>query len=86
MGRAAAQEKPDLAAKLRFPAGSVNESQFRGVARSILAEVQANKDLFLKHGMWHGAIGELTERLDEYDRASAEGHAGRAAHTGARRR
>ena len=78
IGKAAATDK------LKLPGGSINEARFRALAHTILAEAKSNEALFLRHGMWAGAIAELTARLEEYDRASADGHAGRAAHTGAR--
>ncbi len=84
MARAAAAEKPELAEKLRMPRGRTTEAAFRCAARTVLAEAQANQDLLLKYGMWDGALDELTGRLAEYDRASFDGHSGRALHTGAR--
>ena len=84
IGKAAAAEKPDLADKLKLPGGNINDARFRALAHTILAEATGNEALFLSHGMWAGAIAELTARLEEYDRASRDGHAGRAAHTGAR--
>ena len=84
IGKAAAAEKPDLADKLKLPGGNINEARFRALAHTVLAEAKGNEALFLSHGMWAGAIAELTARLEDYDRASRDGHAGRAAHTGAR--
>jgi len=84
IARAAAKEKSDVAEKFKLPRAHGSEQEFRATARTIAAEIAANKELFLKHGMWEGAVDHLDSLLDRYDQAVADGHAGRAAHTGAR--
>ena len=84
VAEAASAEKPQLAETCRLSKFTGNEAEFRSLARTFLAEAQANEALFRKHGMWAGAVDELSTRLETYDRVSVEGNAGRAAHTGAR--
>jgi len=67
-----------------MPAAHASDQEFLAIGHALVAEAVANKDLFLKHGMWDGAIDDLNQGLAAYDRARAEGNEGRAAHTGAR--
>ncbi|MEO8452007.1 MAG: hypothetical protein ABI647_19610, partial [Gemmatimonadota bacterium] len=85
IGKAAAEDHPDLAGKFRIPSKNSREQDFRGGAHGIATVAAANKELLTEHGMREGLLDTLTNQLDAYDRAILEGNAGRAAHTGARR-
>jgi hypothetical protein len=75
---------PDVASGRRRPGLYKNEEAFQAGVRAIVQEAQANRELFLQHGLSEESLVELDELLKTYEASISETNAGRRAHTGAR--
>src|SRR5262245_3914338 len=56
----AAEEKPELLEKFELPASNASHQLFRTVARQMLEQGQAEKELLLKHGLAATLLDELS--------------------------
>lgn len=84
IAEAAAVEVPELAGVIVVPALDGKQAEFITATRTIMEAVTARKDLFLRYGMPATLLDDIAALLAEYDVATADGHAARRAHTGAR--
>jgi hypothetical protein len=82
-GRIAAREAPELASKFVLPRQQSTYLAFRTLARGMLAEARAQKELLVKHGLAESVLDSLTQALDQFDEAMVQGTEGRRAHVGA---
>jgi hypothetical protein len=64
-------ENPNLTVHLRLPRGRSSEPAFLSIAQVALQEANANKDLFLKHGMPSELLDIMTAQLAEFEAAIA---------------
>jgi hypothetical protein len=83
VGKLAAKEHPDLAAKLRITPRPTSNRVFRNAARAVQAEADANKDLLGTLGMSATVFTELGATLDEFDKSADRADAARVAHVSA---
>jgi hypothetical protein len=81
---AASKELPELVKKFQLPAHNGSHQSFLTAARSIMADAESNRDLFLHHGMADTLLDDLTKSLAAYDSAVNQAHDGKSAHVGAR--
>lgn len=82
-GRIAAREVPELASKFVLPRQHSTYLAFRTLARGMVAEAQAQKELLVKHGLAESVLDSITQALDQFDEAMVQGTEGRRAHVGA---
>ena len=79
-----AVDHPEAASGIkRLPFG-MSESEFLATARAIAQQVEAQRDLFLAHGMSSASLDELNRMLGEYEQALRDANGARRSHTGAR--
>jgi hypothetical protein len=69
--------------KVRANVGKLGHEDFQATARAISQDVEAEKGLYLQHGLSEESLEELNTMLAQYDTAVVEGNAGRRASTGA---
>lgn len=82
-GKIAAREVPELAAKFVLPRQQSTYLAFRTLARGMVAEAQAQKELLVKHGLAESVPDSAMQALDQFDEAMVQGTEGRRAHVGA---
>jgi hypothetical protein len=80
----AAREKPELLEKFELPSTSASHKLFRTVARKMLEQGQAEKELLLKHGLGATLLDELSAAIDQFDASVAETSSGTLDHVVAR--
>jgi hypothetical protein len=80
----AATEQPGVAERFRLPNGNWSNETFRTVARKLLEEGQAQRELFAKYGLADKLLEDLAAAVDEFDASVAESNEGRRDHVGAR--
>ncbi len=76
-------EDPEVGTLFRLPRVNGRTLVWRTAARSMVAEAQARKDLFTRHGLTEAMLAELVTALDQFDDATDRGNSGRGAHVGA---
>lgn len=80
----AAREKPELREKFELPSLNASHKLFRTVARKMLEQGQAEKELLLKHGLGATLLDELSAAIDQFDASVAETSSGTLDHVVAR--
>ena len=80
----AAVEQPGLAERFDLPSGNATNEAFRTVARKMLEQGQAQRELLAKHGLADKLLDDLATAVDEFDASLAGSNEGRRDHVGAR--
>jgi hypothetical protein len=80
----AAEEKAELVEKFQLPSSNASHKLFRTVARKMLEQGQAEKELLLKHGLGATLLDELSTAIDQFDASVAETSSGTLDHVIAR--
>ena len=80
----AASEEPALAEKFRLPSGNGSHEAFRTLARKMLEQGQAQRELLAKHGLADRLLEDLAAAVDQFDASVGETNEGRRGHVGAR--
>jgi|tagenome__1003787_1003787.scaffolds.fasta_scaffold20314536_1 hypothetical protein len=80
----AAREERDLAAGIIRPDVNGSHQAFLTRSRVAAATASSHQELLVKYGMPENFLAELDAKLNEYEKALNQQHAGRAAHVGAR--
>jgi len=83
VAQVAAREEPELAQKFVWTRQASTYLGFRAAARGMEAEARVRKELPVKHGLSVQVLDNLTQTLDQFDAAMAQGSEGRRAHVGA---
>jgi hypothetical protein len=79
----AAAEEPEVDKVFKAPRLNSRNLVWRTAARGMLAQAQARKELFLRHGMTEGMLTELAAALDEFDGTTDRRNTGRDVHIAA---
>jgi hypothetical protein len=79
----AAAEEPEVDKLFRLPRLNSRTLVWRAAARGMVAEADARKELFLRHGMTDALLTELVSALAEFDGTTDRGNTGRGVHVGA---
>jgi len=77
------QQDPELAARFRMPAGHPSHQGLVNLARAMLEQATANKDLLVSSGMSATLLDDLSSALAELEKTLEESRAGRVDHVGA---
>lgn len=80
----ASVEKPTLTEMFQLPKVSTNNKAFGAIARKLLEQGQAEKELLLKHGLSEKLLDDLTATVDEFDASLAQTSGGLHDHVLAR--
>ena len=80
----AAEERPQLLETFELPSTSASNKLFRTVARKMLEQGQAEKELLLKHGLGATLLDELSAAIDQFDASVAQTSSGTLDHVVAR--
>jgi hypothetical protein len=80
----AAREERELAVGIIRPDVNGSHQAFLTRSRVAAATGSTHKELLVKYGMPETFLDELNTKLDQYEQALNQQHAGRAAHVGAR--
>jgi hypothetical protein len=80
----AAEEKAELVEKFQLPSSNASHKLFRTVARKMLEQGQAEKELLVKHGLSDKLLDDLSAAIDEFDASVAETNGGKLDHVLAR--
>lgn len=80
----AAREERELAVGIIRPDVNGSHQAFLTRSRVAAATALSHQDLLVKYGMPEKFLGELDAKLNDYEQALNQQHAGRAAHVGAR--
>ena len=80
----AAREKPELGERFELPSPNASNKLFRTVARKMLEQGQAERELLLKHGLAATLLDELSAAIDQFDASVAETSNGTLSHVVAR--
>ena len=80
----AASENPALTEMFRLPAANATNKAFQTLARKMLEQGQAQKDLLAKHGLADKLLDDLGAAVNEFDASVAETNGGRQDHVLAR--
>lgn len=80
----AAQENPALVEKFRLARGNEPNEAFATLARKMLEQGVASRDLLVKHGLAERLLDDLGAAVDQFDASVAETNEGRRHHVGAR--
>ena len=80
----AAREKPELGERFELPSPNASHKLFRTVARRMLEQGQAERELLLKHGLAATLLEELSAAIDQFDASVAETSTGTLSHVVAR--
>jgi len=83
VGAVAAKQDPELAARFRMPAGHPSHQGLVNLARAMLEQATANKDLLVSSGMSATLLDDLSSALAELEKTLEESRAGRVDHVGA---
>jgi hypothetical protein len=76
----ASAEKPELRAKFELPAHNLSHVRFQTVARKMLEQGEAERELLVKHGLSDTLLGDLAAAVAEFDASVAETNSGRQDH------
>ena len=76
----ASAEKPELGAKFQLPAHNLSHVRFQTVARKMLEQGEAERELLVKHGLSDTLLGDLAAAVAEFDASVAETNSGRQDH------
>ena len=79
----AAAEQPGLAQRYAMPKGHETNETFRTLARRLLVQGQAEKDVLAKHGLADKLLEDLAAAVEEFDGSVAQSNEGRRGHVGA---
>jgi len=66
-----------------MPNGNETNETFRALARRLLVQGQAEKDVLVKHGLADKLLEDLAAAVDEFDGSVAQSNEGRQGHVGA---
>jgi hypothetical protein len=80
----AAEEDPALLERFRMPQGNAPNEAFRTLARKMLEQGQAGRELLVKHGLADKLLEDLAVAVDQLDASLAETNLGKRDHVGAR--
>ena len=80
----AASENPALTEMFRLPAANATNKAFQTLARKMLEQGQAQKELLAKHGLAEKLLDDLTAAVAEFDASVAETNEGLQDHVLAR--
>ncbi|HKT61503.1 MAG TPA: hypothetical protein VJQ46_15720 [Gemmatimonadales bacterium] len=83
VAEAASVEEPALA-EVRMPKSNVSNEVYRTLARNLLEQGKAHRDVLMKHGLAEKLLDDLTAAVDTFDATLAESNEGRREHVGAR--
>jgi len=81
---AAEAEESGLGEHFRIPSANASHEAFRALARQMLEQGQANKELLAKHGLADQLLPELAAAVDEFDASVVVSNEARRDHVGAR--
>jgi hypothetical protein len=76
----AASEKPELGSMFQLPKQNLSHVRFQAVARKMLEQGEAERELLLKHGLTATLLGDLAAAVAEFDASVAETNSGRQDH------
>jgi hypothetical protein len=76
----ASAEKPELRAKFELPAHNLSHVRFQTVARKMLEQGEAERELLVKHGLSDSLLVDLAAAVAEFDASVAETNSGRQDH------
>ena len=76
----ASAEKPELGAKFGLPAHNLSHVRFQTVARKMLEQGEAERELLVKHGLSDKLLADLAAAVAEFDASVAETNSGRQDH------
>ena len=76
----ASAEKPELGAKFELPSHNLSHVRFQTVARKMLEQGEAERELLVKHGLSATLLGDLAVAVAEFDASVAETNSGRQDH------
>ena len=79
----AAGEQPGLAERYALPNGHESNETFRTLARRLLEQGQAEKDVLGKHGLADKLLEDLAAAVEEFDGSVMQSNEGRRGHVGA---
>lgn len=79
----AAADQPGLAERYELPTGNESNETFRTLARRLLEQGQAERDVLVQHGLADKLLDDLAAAVDEFDGSVARSNEGRRAHVGA---
>jgi hypothetical protein len=80
----AASENPALTEMFRLPAANATNKAFQTLARKMLEQGQAQKELLAKHGLADRLLDDLGAAVNEFDASLAETNGGKQDHVLAR--
>jgi hypothetical protein len=80
----AAEESPGIMPRYRMPAGNASNATFQALARKLLDNGQADKELLARHGLSQRLLDDLAQALTQYDASVEESSLGRRDHVAAR--
>jgi hypothetical protein len=82
----AAADAPQLALgeRFRLPKANATNEDFRTLARKMLEQGQAQRELLVARGLAEKLLDDLAAALDEFDASLVESNEGRREHVGAR--
>jgi len=83
IARAAATTLPGVERLFKIPRAA-SQKEFLTIARTMAAEAEKHRALFMEYGMTEGDLESLKAALAAHDEALQAAHAGQRAHTGAR--
>ena len=84
IARSAEVESPGLAAKFELPAATASNKAFQTVARKMLEQGEAAKDVLAKHGLGATLLDDLRAAVGAFDASVAETNDGLQGHVLAR--
>ena len=76
----ASAEKPELGAKFELPAHNLSHVRFQTVARKMLEQGEAERELLVKHGLSDKLLADLAAAVAEFDASVGETNSGRQDH------
>jgi hypothetical protein len=80
----ARREQPGLAEHFRLPKGNEPNKVFLTIAKGMLEQGQANRDVLLKHGLADKLLDDLASAIQQFESSLNETSDGRRSHIGAR--
>jgi hypothetical protein len=83
VAQAAAAEAPALTQRFRLPPTNATTATFATIARGMLQEALASREVLLKHGLSGSLLDELAAALDEFDALVTASAEARLVHVGA---
>jgi len=83
VAEAAARENPEVAQKFVLRPEATPYLEFQAMARAMVAEAQANKELLVKHGLAETVLEGMVRNVKQFDLAMEQGTEARRGHVGA---